>query len=91
MENLDAALSAKKLEDLETKVVSSDSNLIEPTVEEIELIIAALVDGKSYSEIKKTIRRVEMEKDVQISAKGFSYGQIKEIDLARLASLEKLT
>jgi hypothetical protein len=60
-------------------------------VEEIQKIVTALKDGKSYSEIRKTIRRVVMEGDVQKSAQGFSESQIKEIDEARLAKIEELT
>jgi len=90
MENLSKSLEGKTLEDLQTVSKAGVSNFIEPTQEEIELILAALAEGKGYSEIKKTVRRVEMAGETQISAKGFSYGQIKEIDLARHVKIKEL-
>ena len=91
MENLDTALVSKKLEDLVAEKPTTNSNLIEPTQAEIDLIITALKEGKPYGEIKKTVRRVEEIDGKQISAKGFSIGQIKEIDLARQAKITELT
>jgi hypothetical protein len=85
MENLVSALEGKQLGDLRKTSVVSKSNLIEPTKAEIELILTALAEGKGYKEIKKTIRRVE-----EGSAKGFSYGQIKEIDTARWSTIDIL-
>jgi len=81
MENLDTVLADKKLEDLVTVKPVKKSNILEPTEAEIELIITAIKEGKAYKEIRKTIRRVVMDGEKQISAKGFSYGQIKEIEL----------
>jgi hypothetical protein len=86
MENLESALADKKLADLQTVKTESGSNLIEPTKDEIGLILDALKDGKSHSEIKKTIRRTD-----GTSKLGFSFGQIKEIDEARLAKIVELT
>ena len=86
MKNLDKALEGKKLEELKTIKSIGASNLIEPTQAEIELILAALKDGKSYKEIKKEIRR-----EVGVGKQGFSYGQIKEIDLARQEKIVELT
>ena len=137
MENLDKALSAKKLEDLVAEVPAKEPNLLEPTQAEIEQIITLLKEGKSYKEIRMEVRRVEEEErtrmvqkereatrkvpnpeynaetnpDVdqeidetymeqyeeeeayqfQLSAKGFSYGQIKEIELGMKAKIVKLT
>lgn len=86
MENLTKALEGLKLEDLKKEDSTTESNLIEPTEAEIKLIIAELQAGKEYKEIKKTIRREE-----GISKLGFSYGQIREIDLAREAKIAELT
>lgn len=86
MENLSKALEGKKLEDLQTADPTVGSNLLEPTKAEIETILTALKDGKDYKEIKKTVRR-----DADGGKKGFSYGQIKEIDLARQAKIVELT
>jgi len=91
MENLDTALASKKLEDLEPVSTAVQSNLIEPTVAEIEAILTSLKEGKSYGEIKKTVRRVIEKEGKQTSAQGFSFGQIKEIDMARLNKLNELT
>lgn len=91
MENLDKALTGKKLEDLQVVEKTKKSNLLEPTKEEVEQILAALVEGKGYGEIKKEVRRVEMDGETQVSAKGFSYGQIKEIDMARQAKIVELS
>lgn len=85
MENLAEALEGKKLEDLKGTDPTTGSNLIEPTKEEIESILTALKEGKSYSEIKKTIRR-----DEDGGKKGFSFGQIKQIDLARKEKIAEL-
>ena len=86
MENLAKALEGKKLKDLKKVNVANVSNLIEPTQAEIELIIAALKDGKSYKEIKKEIRR-----EVGAGKQGFSYAQIGEIDKAREKKVAELT
>lgn len=109
MENLDKALKSKKLEDLVKTKETAKSNLIEPTKQEIEAIVAMLAEGKAYREIKLAVRRTETEKrtkkkldeegnetdqdeeyDHQLSSKGFSYGQIREVDLARLAKVSEL-
>lgn len=74
------------LDDLtSTKEVTKVSNLIDPTTKEIKSIVTALKEGKSYKEIKKEIRRKE-----GVSNKGFSFGQIKEIDIARRAKIASL-
>jgi hypothetical protein len=86
MKNLTTALTGKKLEDLKVVKAEKVSNLLEPTKKEIESILVALKEGKEYKEIKKEIRRV-----AEGSAKGFSYGQIKEIDMARLEKIVKLS
>ncbi len=86
MKNLSAALKDKTLEDLSVTDASGSSNLIEPTKTEIGKILTALTEGKDYKEIKKTIRRTNGE-----SKLGFSYGQIREIDLAREAKVSELT
>ena len=86
MENLDIAMKSKKLKDLQVEKIEPKSILLEPTKVEIELILAALKDGKAYKEIKKEIRREE-----EGSSKGFSYGQIKEIDMARKLKIADLT
>jgi hypothetical protein len=91
MENLDTVFEGKELEDLVVVAPAKELNLLEPTLEEKEAILAGLVAGKSYKEIRKTVRRVEMDGEKQVSAKGFSYGQIKEIDMARLAKIAELT
>jgi len=87
MENLAKCLKDKTLADLKpTKVTGSVSNLLEPTEAEIELIMDALKEGKPHKEIKKEIRR-----DVGGSKLGFSYGQIKEIELAINNKISELT
>ena len=87
MENLTAVLKDKTLEDIQpVEKTGSVSNLIEPTEKEIQLIIDALKEGKSHHEIKKSIRREEKG-----SKLGFSYGQIKEIELAINAKTSELT
>jgi len=85
MENLDKALKSKTLEDLVAVKEAKKSNLIEPTKAEVESILTALKEGKEYKEIKKTVRRKK-----EGSAQGFSYGQIKEIDMARHAKIAEL-
>lgn len=85
MENLSTALEGLELSDLQATKPAKTSNLIEPTVEEIRAIITALKDGVSYKDIKKTIRR-----DVDGAKLGFSYGQLKEIDLGRQAKIAEL-
>ena len=91
MENLDTVFKDKKLEDLVVAVPVKESTLLEPTLAEKKAILAGLVEGKSYKEIRKSVRRVDMDGEKQVSAKGFSYGQIKEIDMARLAKIAELT
>ncbi len=91
MENLDKALTGKKLEDLVVAPVAKKSNLIEPTKAEVETIIGLLKEGKNYKEIRMTVRRIEEKGEKQVSAKGFSYGQIKEIELAMEAKIVELT
>jgi|SaaInlLV_10m_DNA_2_1039722.scaffolds.fasta_scaffold122760_1 hypothetical protein len=86
MKELEKALKEKKLEDLKKVKTDSGSNLLEPTQAEIESILTALKDGKSYKEIKKEVRR-----EVGVGKQGFSYGQIKEIDMAREAKVTELT
>ena len=91
MENLTKALSAKKLEDLVVAPKVKVSKILEPTEAEIEQIFTLLQDGTPYKEIRKTVRRVVMDKDKQVSAKGFSYGQIKEIEMGIKAKIVELT
>jgi len=87
MKNLASALTGKTLADLTpVQVTGSVSNLLEPTKAEIELIMAALKAGKSHKEIKMTIRR-----DVNGAKPGFSYGQIKQIELAMKVKVTELT
>jgi len=91
MENLTKALSAKKLEDLVVALKVKESTLLEPTKVEIEAIIVLLKEGKLYKEIRKTVRRVVMDGETQVSAKGFSYGQIKEVEMGMKAKVIELT
>ena len=91
MENLDIALSSKKLEDLVVVPTAKATTKIEPTKAEIEQIIALLLEGKTYKEIRMTVRRVEMDGDKQLSSKGFSYGHIKEIELGIENKVKELT
>ena len=118
MKNLATVFKDKTLEELVIKNEKPKVEPLEPTLAEKRAILAALVEGKTYKEIKKEVRRVEKEKrtrpkykqvvdsetgmaetvedgteeyDHQLSAKGFSYGQIKEIDMARLAKIAELT
>jgi len=91
MKNLSTALKDKTLEDLNAEQVAPVSNLLEPTKGEIESILALLAEGKSYKEVKREVRRFKMKGEEQESAQGFSYGQIKEIDMARLAKVAELT
>lgn len=116
MDNLNAALTGKKLNDLRSDDPTKGSNLIEPTKDEIIAILTALKGGTSHTEIKQNIRRRVYEtrqrpatrtvkdsegKDVKeeyqedyehlVSAHGFSFGQIREIDKARLAKISELT
>jgi len=86
MKNLSKSLEGKTLEDLTPVTSGSVSNLLEPTKAEIGLIITALQEGTSHQEIKKTIRR-----DVDGNKPGFSYGQIKEIELAMKKKVVELT
>lgn len=92
MDNLSTVLDTKKLEDL--KPVEAETPLtttLEPTAEEIALILTAIKEGKEDKEIKKEIRRVVKDKDgKQTSAQGFSYKQIKEIREAREAKIVEL-
>ena len=91
MENLVTALKSKKLEDLTIVKEVKATNVIEPTQVEIDSIIVALKEGTPYGEIKKSIRRVVEKDGKQTSAKGFSLGQIKEIDLGRVQKIAELT
>ena len=91
MENLSKALTGKKLEDLVATKVAKESNILEPTKAEVEQIIVLLKEGTPYKVIRKTVRRVEMSGKDQVSAKGFSYGQIKEIELGMKAKVVELT
>uniref|UniRef100_A0A6M3Y6L6 Uncharacterized protein n=1 Tax=viral metagenome TaxID=1070528 RepID=A0A6M3Y6L6_9ZZZZ len=91
MDNLDKAFEGLKLEDVQISLNEGTSNLIEPTEAEIGLIRQALLDGKDYKEIKKTIRRVEKDGETQVSAKGFSHAQIHEIKLAMEAKVAELS
>lgn len=91
MENLDTALDGKKLEDLVAEKPAKESTLIEPTKAEVEAMIALLKEGASYKNIRMTVRRVEMDGEKQLSAKGFSYGQIKEIELGMQAKIVELS
>lgn len=91
MENLEKALLSLSKEDLIEVKEAPKSTLIEPTEDEIKSIICALKSGLSLKEIKKTIRRFELDEDGnQLSAKGFSDEQIKEIDEARLKKVSDL-
>ena len=91
MENLEIVLDTKKLEDLQSVTSEPVCVLLEPTVDEINTIIGHLVDGKEYKWIKQNVRRVVMKDGKQLSAKGFSIGQIHEINLARNAKIIELT
>ena len=91
MENLDKTLTGKKLEDLVVAPKVKVSNVLEPTEAEIEQIFTLLQAGTPYKEIRKTVRRVVMDKDKQVSAKGFSYGQIKEIEMGIKAKIVELS
>ena len=91
MKNLEAALSEKALSDLVATKAAPATTLLTPTVGEIETILSHMKEGKDYKWIKKNVRRVITEGDRQISAKGFSVGQIKEIDEARRAKISELT
>ncbi len=87
MKNLSAVLTDKTLEDLiPAETTGSVSNLLEPTKIEIQKIMDALKAGKSHKEIKQTIRR-----NACGAKPGFSYGQIKEIELAIQAKVTELT
>jgi hypothetical protein len=86
MKNLVPVLKDKKLEELVATPKAVVSNLLEPTKAEIEQILTLLKEGKEYKEIKKTVRRVEGD-----SKFGFSYGQIKEVELGRLEKIKELT
>lgn len=137
MKNLSTALKDKTIEDLQSEVQTASSNLIEPTKALIAQVLEMLKDGKSYREIKLTVRDIKTEKrnrivekereatrmipnpeynaetnpevpqeieetytekyeeeeqyDHQLYSRGLSYGQIKEIDLARQAKIAELT
>jgi hypothetical protein len=91
MKNLEKALKGKKLEELVSTVNNVEVTLLEPTEAEVGQILNLLKEGKTYREIKLAVRRTVMEGDVQKSAQGFSYGQIKEIDLARQSKIAELT
>jgi len=86
MKNLAKALKSKTLADIQPVKTTSVSNLLEPTEAEINSIITALKAGTSHQEIKKTIRR-----DVGGAKPGFSYGQIREIELGVKEKITELT
>ena len=86
MKNLKSALTGKKLADLKSVDPTKGSNLIEPTKKEIGLILTALKEGVSHTEIKRDIRRATGS-----SKLGFSFDQIKKIALARLSKITELT
>jgi len=90
MENLQTVMEAKKLEDLQVAAKSPATTTLEPTAEEIETILVALKEGKDHRAIKKTVRRVIEKDGKQVSAQGFSFEQIKEIDDARKAKIAEL-
>ncbi len=90
MKNLATIFKDKTLEELVIKDTKVQVEPLEPTLAEKKAILAALVEGKSYKEIKKEVRRFEMEGEVQKSAKGFSYGQIALIDKARKDKITEL-
>ena len=84
-------LDGMTLEDLTPVVEERESNLIEPTDEEKLQIVELLKQGVSHKRIKKEVRRVEEDAEgKQLSAKGFSFGQIKEIELVWRAKLAEL-
>jgi len=58
------------------------SNLIDPSDDEVMEIIEALRNNKSYKSIKKEVKRGMLS---------FSYGQIKEIELAWKNKVVELT
>jgi len=89
MENLSKALESKTSKELTTSDLGVQTTTLEPTQVEIEEILTALIEGKSYGEIKKTVRRVIVDGGTQVSAQGFSLEQIKEIDDARLAKVNE--
>jgi hypothetical protein len=91
MDNLSKVIESLKLEDFQVEE-KEVSNPIEPTEDEIKVIVDALNVGKSHLEVKKEVRRVEYDgKGNILSAKGFSFEQIKEIDDARKAKFAELT
>ena len=79
---LEAALSGKKLDDLQDlpKNVPASERL-EPDVSMIVDVIDALREGKSYREIQLTVQK---------NKKMLTIGQIKEINDARLAKVAEL-
>jgi hypothetical protein len=80
MENLNKALNTYTAEELCVEKEVVKENLLEPTEAEIKSIINAIKEGKTDKEIKVTVRRfIKNEKGEQVSAQGFSYGQIQEI------------
>lgn len=92
MENLSKALEGKTLEELKPVAPeAAKQNLIEPTEAEVAQIVEALKAGDSHSKIKKEVRRVVKEGEVQKSAQGFSFGQIKEIEMAWKYKIVELT
>jgi hypothetical protein len=86
MKNLAKSLEGKTLADLQPVKKVPVSNLLEPTEDEINSILVALKEGKSHHEIKKEIRREDKG-----SKLGFSYGQIKEIELGMKNKIVELT
>lgn len=91
MENLQTVIETKKLEDLQATAAAPKTTTLKPTVEEIETILVALKDGKDHRAIKKTVRRVVMDGEKQVSAQGFSLAQIREIDAARISKIAELS
>lgn len=85
MEKLKDALRNKTLADLKTIKPSGGSNLIEPTIAEIESILTALKDGKDHKEVSRTIFRTSNKAKLS-----FSKSQIRKIDKARLRKIAEL-
>jgi len=84
MKYLDQVLESKTLTDLQSPVVPSGSNLIEPTTVMIGQAITMLKEGKSYSEIKKTVHKEKTKLSM-------SKGQIKKIHQAMKVKIAELT
>ena len=84
-------LDNKSLDDLKPITEEHICHMIEPTDEEVMLIVEDLKVGKSFKEIKKARRRFIVKEDIQTSAQGFTLGQIKEIELAWKTRIIELT